>query len=208
MKLPLFPLGMVMFPAEIIRLHIFEPRYKQLINDCVAEGLSFGIPSVIQNQITSIGTEAELLSIERIYPGGEMDIIVRGRRTFRIQEIIPSTPARLYLLAVVEWLSYDITSDPSLAKEIVTLATTLHELLRMPKGKIPSPDNLLSFDIGHFVGFSLEQEYELLCLLSEKERQQFIYAHLNKILPMVRRTEQLKQRIKSNGHFPGTELYE
>jgi uncharacterized protein len=69
MKLPLFPLQSIFFPGETVPLHIFESRYKQLINDCRAEAITFGIPVFINNQM-KFGTEVQLVEVVNTYGGG------------------------------------------------------------------------------------------------------------------------------------------
>jgi ATP-dependent Lon protease len=201
MKLPIFPLGLVLFPGEILSLHIFEPRYRQLINDCVAEGFSFGIPPFIEGKISAMGTEADLLSIHRIYHHGEMDVSVQGRRIFQISKIYANHEGKLYAGADVEWIEYDKESDLALTEKIVAMLAELYAILHISEAKVPKVHDFFSFDIAHFIGLSIEQEYKLLGIRKEKERQQFIYAHLLKIIPVIRETEVLKQRIRSNGHF-------
>jgi ATP-dependent Lon protease len=201
MLIPVFPLGLVVFPGERLNLHIFEPRYKQLVNDCVASGNAFGIPPYIEGKVGLVGTEVELLSIHRIYANGEMDISVKGNRIFQINELIPDYEDKLYAAAQIQWLEFDMLSDNHLSIEIVQLMQQLHGILNVTKDKIPLPEEFKSFHVSHYVGLSLEQEFELLCKKKEVERQKYIYTHLIKILPVVKETEALKQRIQANGHF-------
>ena len=76
--LPQFPLKIVVFPGEQLNLHIFEPRYKQLINECEAEDRTFGIPAFIEKRVMEIGTEVRLEKIVKRHLNGEMDIRTRG----------------------------------------------------------------------------------------------------------------------------------
>jgi len=73
-KIPLFPLSLVAFPGEELNLHIFEKRYRQLVKDCMANELSFGIVTVLDKKLSDIGTEMEILEISHIYGDGKMDI--------------------------------------------------------------------------------------------------------------------------------------
>jgi Lon protease-like protein len=76
--IPIFPLNLVAFPGEVINLHIFEPRYQQLIRECCEEEKMFGIPVVENNRMLDYGTEMELVKIQKEYPNGEMDVKVKG----------------------------------------------------------------------------------------------------------------------------------
>ena len=101
--IPVFPLGIVVYPGEKLHLHIFEPRYKQLINDCKESGKPFGIPTVINNKVSDMGTLVTLKEIVQTYDNGEMDIRTEGLEVFRILEIIKSVPDKLYNGAIVNY---------------------------------------------------------------------------------------------------------
>ena len=85
--IPIFPLGMVVYPGEKLNLHIFEPRYQQLITECYAETKPFGIPVVLDKNVAEMGTLIEITEIAEIYQDGKMDIRARGLRVFRVLEI-------------------------------------------------------------------------------------------------------------------------
>ena len=94
--LPLSPLNIVVFPGEKISLHIFEPRYKQLILDCLENNSTFGMPLLFNNLITEYGTELKLISIDKTLKGGELEIKAQGSRVFKIKEFYNQLPNRLY----------------------------------------------------------------------------------------------------------------
>ena len=101
MFLAMFPLRMVLFPGEQTPLHIYEPRYKQLIRECDNEGSNFGIPLLKGGRVQSHGTEVQLLDIDRISKSGEMDITIRGRHVFAIDDFQDPCPGKLYAGASV-----------------------------------------------------------------------------------------------------------
>ena len=82
--LPLFPLSLIVFPGEELRLHIFEPRYRQLIQECIDDQITFGIPAVMDADMGNIATEVVLEGVEKRYAEGRMDITTRGVRRARI----------------------------------------------------------------------------------------------------------------------------
>ena len=86
--IPIFPLGIVVYPGEHLNLHIFEPRYKQLIKECHEQKKSFGIPTVIENKMQDIGSLVTITEISKLHDNGEMDIKTKGERVFRILEVI------------------------------------------------------------------------------------------------------------------------
>ena len=102
-KLALFPLQSVVFPGENLPLHIYEDRYRQLIDDCEATGFTFGIPAYIDNRM-EFGTEVELTAIVKEYPSGAKDVICKGLRVFRIQRFFQMDFDRVYANGDVEFL--------------------------------------------------------------------------------------------------------
>jgi len=82
--IPIFHLGIVVYPGENLNLHIFEPRYTQLINECYSQKKQFGIPTMIENRLQDYGSLVEILEITKIHDDGEMDIKTKGSRVFRI----------------------------------------------------------------------------------------------------------------------------
>src|SRR5438093_6469064 len=101
--IPIFPLNIVVYPGENLNLHIFEPRYKQLISECYARNKLFGIPSVINNRLQDYGTLIQIKEIAHIHKNGEMDIKTRGEKVFRILEVIREIPEKLYSGAIVTY---------------------------------------------------------------------------------------------------------
>src|SRR6059058_1873737 len=101
--IPIFPLGLVVYPGEHLNLHIFEPRYKQLIKECEAEKKPFGIPSIIDNQLQDFGTVVKITEITTVHDNGEMDIKTEGDKVFRVLEVIKEIPEKLYSGAIVNY---------------------------------------------------------------------------------------------------------
>lgn len=199
--IPIFPLGIVVFPGEDLNLHIFEPRYKQLITDCFAEAKPFGIPTVLKNGLSERGTLVEVKEIAEVYEDGKLDIKTKGVSVFRILEVVKSIPEKLYSGAIVNYPLNEERQFIPLLRKVVRNIRDLHEALKLNKGFSKPDDELLSYDLAHHIGLSLEEEYELLGLLREDQRLEYIKRHLNKVLPVVSEMEALKERIKLNGHF-------
>ncbi len=206
--IPIFPLEMVVFPGEALNLHIFEPRYRQLIRECELEGIRFGIPTVRDERIAGLGTLMELREISRRYTDGRMDIRTRGLKVFHMRKLMRTMPGRLYGGAEVEFAEDDPAGEAELRRQVLASAKLLHKLLQVEK-KLPTVNKLRSYDLGHHVGLSVTGEYELLELRSEKARLEFLHRHLERMLPTVAEMKKLKERIHQNGHFkklPGFEL--
>ncbi len=200
--LPLFPLQLVVFPEERLNLHIFEPRYKQLIHECETEGITFGIPAFIDGKVMDVGTEVKLLKVERRYPNGELDIRTQGMGIFRINNFFRTAPGKLYAAAEIERLNVKSESgNYSLAEQILELIRELFTLLNVPKELPKHAADFYTYDWAHHVGLTLEQEYELLCIQHETDRQHYLQKHLERILPRVREVEEIRRKAMMNGHF-------
>lgn len=199
--LPLFPLQLVVFPGEFLNLHIFEPRYKQLLNECEEDGITFGIPPFIDGRIGTLGVEMMLLRVEKRYENGELDVRTRGVGLFQVEQFYREAPGKLYPGGIVSTLEYGIDGDRKLGGHLLSMARSLFHLLNINKPLPTDPDSFLSYDIGHYLGLSIHQENELLAILEEDERRKYLISHLEHMLPMVRETEELRKKALLNGHF-------
>lgn len=201
--IPIFPLGIVAFPGEQVNLHIFEPRYRQMINECQDENaFNFAVVAVFDGKLQGIGTELEIEEIVKRYEGGEMDIRTRGMRKVEVQQFDKIAPGKKYPGGEVTFEEVtDYEGDPVAQQKLFDYFNRLHQALGTEKTFYQSADEFTSFDIGHQVGLSIEQEYELLQINAETDRQEFLIQHLEQILPYVRQTKDLEERIKLNGHF-------
>jgi len=199
--IPIFPLGIVVFPGENLNLHIFEPRYKQLIQECHSQKKQFGIPTVIENRLQDYGSLVEVVEVTKVHDNGEMDIKTKGSRVFRILEVIKEVPDKLYSGAIVNYPETDEEGNRELMRRVMNSIRELHKLLKIDKHFQPGEEEIKAYDVAHHVGFSLEEEYEMLHLLHERQRQEYLKRHLAKVIPLVAEMEQLKEKIKLNGHF-------
>ena len=165
--IPIFPLGIVVYPGEQLNLHIFESRYKELINECYAEAKPFGIPTVLNNRVADMGTLVEIVEIVEVYPDGKIDIRTKGLDVFRILEIVKSIPEKQYCGAIVNYPDNNTKSSKLLIEKVLTGIHSLHKLLNVTKDFKKEVDTLTSYDLAHHAGLSLEEEYELLGLMHE-----------------------------------------
>lgn len=199
--IPIFPLGIIVFPQETLNLHIFEPRYKELVGECLAQHKMFGIPSMIDEKVNEYGTLVEILRLDREYENGELDIVTRGLRVFRILEIIREVPDRQYSGAIVNYPDHEEIGNPQLMQTVIQGIRQLHQIMKISKEFSKPEEQLNTYDIGHLAGLSLQEEYEFLMLLNELHRQEYLKRHLSKTLPLVADIEHLRDRVQLNGHF-------
>ena len=203
--IPIFPLSIVVYPGEDLNLHIFEPRYKQLIAECIATKKPFGIPAVIGNNMNELGTLMEIIEVSKTYDNGEMDIKTKGQKIFRILELVKDVPDKLYGGAIVNYPKNVEHGNRVLMQKVIKIILELHTLLKV-SNKFNKPENeLWSYDVAHHAGLSLDEEYEILSLMNELQRQEYLKRHLARVLPVVAEMETLKEKIKLNGHFKNLE---
>ncbi|MEZ4688050.1 MAG: LON peptidase substrate-binding domain-containing protein [Bacteroidia bacterium] len=199
--LPMFPLSLVVFPGERLRLHVFEPRYKQLLRECIDEGATFGIPVVIEQSVASIATEVRLASVQRTYPGGEADIVVEGLQRVEISNFHRISPGKLYPGGEVNWLSNYDDPEFEVQETVIELLENFYRILGMNRSVDSTSASLRAYQVGHKAGLNIQQEYQLLTFDRERDRLRFIRDHLRRIIPVVEEAERLKVRAKLNGHF-------
>ncbi len=200
--IPIFPLNVVLYPGEILNLHIFEPRYKELVKECFTAKKPFGIPAVINGNVAEYGTLVSITEIAKEYDNGEMDIVTSGTRVFRILEIIKKIPEKLYSGAIVNYPeNIEVYQKKELILVVIKAVRELHRMLNITKDFRKPDEELNAYDLAHHAGLSQEEEYELLGLFREEQRQEYLKRHLGRVLPVIAEMEILKERVKLNGHF-------
>jgi len=185
MFLAIFPLQLALFPGEEAPLHIFEPRYRQLIAECRDEGITFGIPSYVEGSISRYGTEVELVQILHVHDTGEMDIVVRGIRVFEVDRVITDVPDKLYSGAEISWVENDLL-----------------DLVGHPAAAYDGDTENLSFKIGPQVNLTLVQRVNLLAIPAERDRQKLLLDHLEKLTEAVREEMEKRRIVGGNGRPP------
>ena len=199
--IPIFPLSIVVYPGETLNLHIFEPRYLQLINDCITDKKPFGIPAVVNERLCEMGTLVEIIEVCQVYEDGKMDIKTMGQKVFRMLEMLNELPDKLYSGAIVNYPDIIKNGTAVLMQSIIKGMKELHRQLKVEKIFSKTESELSVYDVAHQTGLSLAEEYELLELLQELHRQEYLKRHLKKALPLLAEMELLKEKIKLNGHF-------
>lgn len=199
--LPLFPLELAVFPEEHLKLHIFEPRYKQLIGECVESGLTFGIPPFHERQLASYGTELRVVEVFRTYPNGEMDILTLGLRCFQLVRFLRDVPDKLYSGGEVLFLDNDVEDETSAPEELLQHYHRMHELLGLEPRPAPHPGGNFSFRLAPGVGLAIPQKIQLLSLTREADRRLYLLEHLKRVIPMLESARDIRRRVHGNGHF-------
>ena len=199
---PLFPLELVVYPLEELNLHIFEPRYRQLINDCEKHKALFGIPTFRKGYALDYGTLVRLVKVEKRYPDGRMDIRTEGVKSFRMNKYLEVHPSRKYPGGELTLLDLDLERDELKCHQIKEMLTELYSFMNINKAP-KALDNELFYttQVAHKVGFNFEQEYYFLQIPTEIERQNYVINHLKSLIPIARNMEEMRKKIQLNGHF-------
>lgn len=207
--MPLFPLQVVVFPGEKLNLHIVEERYKQLVHECIEKQSPFGVVPVINSHLQEYGTTVTLISIEKTYDNGEMDICTLGGRLFRVLEFMETAAHALYPAGVITYshpYTVGIDNDngyasPEILNHLKELLAELLAVLHIDPNIIPSDERYISYRIAHYLNMPLPMEYDLLLVPSENMRQQMVTRFLEEIIPDISRREEVRKKISLNGHF-------
>jgi Lon protease-like protein len=196
--LPLFPLDLVLFPHTPIPLHIFEPRYKEMIGECLEQKAPFGIVRAKEDGIAEIGCTAEILDVSKRYDDGRMDIVCEGRRRFEVMQV---NEDRSFLQAEVTY--FDDESDRAPADQVQEALSLYGDLIRLLGADAELPEAAtpqLSFNLAAPMPLDLDFKQTLLGMRSERERIAAIVKYYQLLLPRMRRAVKARQKAGGNGH--------
>jgi Lon protease-like protein len=199
-RIPLFPLNVVLLPGAELPLHIFEPRYRQMVKTCLEEKSEFGMLLSLPKGLARVGCTAQILDVVKRYGDGRMDIVTIGRAPFRVLELFQENPL---LEGQVDYLEdRETPANPRIQRELVDLFETCHTLIYddYPKNLQGAPPDELSYLVAGTLPMELLWKQQILELRSEADRQERLVAYLREWAPHLQKTEVLRQRAGGNGH--------
>ena len=199
-RIALFPLNVVLFPGEPLPLHIFEPRYRRMVRECLDAKEPFGMLLGLPDGIARVGCSAEILEVTKRYDDGRMDILTVGRQRFRILELFSEDPL---LEGMIDYLvDEDSLLDPKKRNELIELYEVCHTLLfsGLPRNLAESRPELISFAISGVLPIDLLWKQQILELRSEAERQDRLLGYLREWAPHLQEVELLRQRTVGDAH--------
>jgi ATP-dependent Lon protease len=199
-RIPLFPLNVVLFPGEQLPLHIFEPRYRRMVHECLDAKSPFGMLLALQNGVVRVGCTAEILEVFKRYEDGRMDIITVGRDPFRILDVFTEDPL---LEGRVDFLEdEEFCPDRARQKQLTELYETCHTLLfsDVPLDLDGTPDDRLSYAVCAALPIDLLWKQQILELRSEAEREERLLRYLREWAPHLQQKKSLQQHAGGNGH--------
>lgn len=186
-----FPLNVMVLPGEKMRLHIFEPRYKQLINECLANESTFGIPFVANSNLLSVGSEVRVSQLITHYANGEMDIEIEGLNMFYLVDFQDPFVGKLYAGGNVKWIeNLTLEEDAPLINFFLSFYSNFYN----KKLKSENIENLRIFDLARMLNFNNQQKCELIELKSNRARRSF-FMHQMRFLLLVKEQE---KKLKNN----------
>jgi Lon protease-like protein len=201
-EIGLFPLGMVLLPGEQVPLHIFEERYKELIGESLERGGEFGVVLADEAGTRSVGTTAAVTEVLERFPDGRMNILIEGRRRFRIGEL---TEGRSFVTATVEELPDKPETAETLPDE-AAIAECLRAFRKVLEAAGAEAEDLdltatsLAFEIAGQIEFGPEAKQELLEMRTERERVARLTELLEEAVDQVRLQRRARELASGNGH--------
>jgi ATP-dependent Lon protease len=198
-ELGLFPLGLVLLPGERVPLHVFEPRYKELIGECLEQERPFGVVLADDSGLHDVGTQASVVEVLERFDDGRLNVLVEGRERFRVLEL---TSGRSFHTGQVEEVEDD--DAPADAEEAERAMRLFRELRELVGSDVEEPETLvpsLSFALASRVDFGLDPKQRLLELTSEPERLTFVIELLEGALTAVREDKARRELASRNGNL-------
>lgn len=201
--IPLFPLNIVLMPGAPQPLHIFEERYKQMINECLEEESEFGMVLADDEGTRDVGCTARIVELVERYDDGRMVILVEGARRFKLNNVLTGKP---YYVGEVEYIEEQQEEDVTgLAEECIALLERVVEAATEGSVdiEVEPPYNNLSFAIAGRIEFDLETRQQILELTDERQRLEKLKELLSDAAERLERERRASEKARTNGHLRG-----
>lgn len=196
--LPLFPLDLVLLPESPLPLHIFEPRYKEMVGECLRRKEPFGVIRIATDGIVRVGCTAEIVDVLRTYPDGRMDILALGRRRFAVQDVDRELE---FLRGEVEYLEEETEStiEQSTISSVFFLHRTLMDLLGRGEEPIEEDGPMLSYRLTSALPVDLDFKQQLLEMRAETTRLESLIVFYRKAIPKLKSHQFSQKKSNTNG---------
>lgn len=205
-EIPLFPLNVVLMPGTPLPLHIFEERYKQMVNECLESGEEFGMVLSDEAGTREVGCTASISELVERYGDGRLVILVEGSQRFKLNNILSgNTAGKPYYVGEIEYLQDEEAAEDlsALAEENIALLERVVEAATEGSVdiEVEPPYRNLSFGIAGRIEFELETRQELLEIPTEKGRLERLKELLSEAADRLERTRQATEKARTNGHL-------
>jgi Lon protease-like protein len=196
-ELGLFPLGIVLLPSEHVPLHIFEPRYRELIAECLEKQQEFGLIYADEDGVREIGTRARVVDVLEEFEDGRLNVVVEGGARFRVERL---TQGRSFITAIVAPAPDGLgEADPETAARAVGSFRALAAVAGAEPDEIDETASQLSFDLAAQVELPAEAKQELLELDDEQARLEVVIGLLDSVREALLAVRELSDHAKTNG---------
>jgi Lon protease-like protein len=195
-EIGLFPLNLVLVPGEQAPLHIFEPRYRELIAECLDRGRDFGLVLEDDDGMREVGTRCSVVEVLDHFPDGRLNVVVQARERVQLLEM---TQGRTFQTAEVENLP-DESDDPS-EDEIEECLAAYARVVAAAEAELEDLDldDSIAYQIASRIDFGTEVKQGLLEIRSERERVVRLAPMLNQAAEAVEREQEIRSRASGNG---------
>jgi ATP-dependent Lon protease len=199
-RIPLFPLNVVLLPGADLPLHIFEPRYLDMVNRCLKEKSVFGMLLALPKGVARVGCTAEILEVAKHEEDDTLDILTVGRSPFRVLELYSENPLAEGDVDYLE--DREVPASAALQRELTELYETCHTLIfeDYPKDCEGEQRTQLSYIVAAALPMDLLWKQQILELRTEFDRQERLVAYLREWAPHLQRKGVMRQRAGGNGH--------
>lgn len=206
-KIPLFPLNLVLFPHSKLPLHIFEERYKKMITKCMEESEPFGINLMSNNNISAIGSTANVLNKFNIMPNGEMDIVIKGKSRYELLNYNLSSEG--YFIGEIKYLGEETEFEKGDFDKAVENYNKLIDAAYKGTLEKINPNELrwidgsesVSFFMAQKCGLNLQERQQLLEIDKEQERLEYLLNYFKEVMPKIVESDRISQIIQSDGYL-------
>ncbi len=203
-EIPLFPLNVVLMPGTPMPLHIFEERYKQMVDECLENGSEFGMVLADEGGTRNVGCTARIVELVQRYEDGRLVILVEGSRRFKLNNILTGKP---YYVGEIDYLEDEAPNEDisALAEKCVALLERVIEAATDGEVgiEVEPPYRNLSFAIVGRIDFDLETRQRILELLSEEQRLRKVKELLTEAAENLERDKRAREKAETNGHLRG-----
>jgi Lon protease-like protein len=195
--LPLFPLDVVLFPGAALPLHIFEPRYKEMIGELLESKEKFGVVRATPQGIAEVGCTAEIVAVTKRHDDGRMDIVTEGRDRFEVMDV--NTERSFFRGEVLYFVD---EPEPAVKQQNERLIEVHSEALTLlgANAETPTDEKELSFAIAGTMPFDLDFKQKLLGMRSEPKRVEALLEYYETLMPSLRRAVKARRKSGGNGH--------
>ena len=195
LTIPMFPLNMVVLPGETVKLHIFEERYKQLVNDCLENEAHFGIPFSMNGKVKTHGVEVKIKKVLKVEENGEMYILVEGVNVFSILDYSSVLTPKLYGAAIIQYEEGENLTVSTYTQELAM------EYLSLTQNKILDYDSFKTatiYSIANLLQLTAKEKYQLISCSTFSEKEKFLINAFRQTICIFEKETELKDRFIFN----------